>query len=511
MPVLRLVRPGGTETITAEPGTRLSSALWLSPLLPPTPLCNGLGLCGRCRVRFLSCPPEPCEAEREYFSEEELAAGWRLACRHLVPDVKEVALEILPESGAMTAIFAKELSDQVYLGIDLGTTSIQWKAVTASGEAVAEGNGWNPQGGAGADIVSRLAMAQSPGGRRLLSSLVANAITDITKLLAQKGGKIERICIAANSAMTEILLDKDVSGLCGAPYSLSFSGGASCPIPDTDLPEILFPPLPAPFVGGDISAGLLAIMEKRPPLPFLIMDFGTNGELALLRQDHRLFLTSAPLGPALEGAGPACGQPAAKGAVTGWRLEATGLVPIFACGEGAATGITATGYVSLLALLHRLGVLNSRGHFEQGNLPLARKISAGLVDQRLNLQGKLFLTATDVELLLKVKAALAVALKAILTFAHIEAAGVAEVYMAGALGENLPVADLVSLGFIPIAFSQKIRTAGNTSLAGACLLAREPDKMQSLVSLCANAEIINLVEDEAFMEKYLAAMHWGMA
>ncbi|MGQ9457116.1 MAG: ASKHA domain-containing protein, partial [Anaerolineae bacterium] len=42
--------------------------------------CGGRGICGKCRVRVADAPP-PTEADRRLFREEELAAGWRLACR----------------------------------------------------------------------------------------------------------------------------------------------------------------------------------------------------------------------------------------------------------------------------------------------------------------------------------------------------------------------------------------------------------------------------------------------
>ena len=45
-------------------------------------VCGGHGHCGRCRVRIVSgAVSEPSQAEREQLTDEELAAGMRLACR----------------------------------------------------------------------------------------------------------------------------------------------------------------------------------------------------------------------------------------------------------------------------------------------------------------------------------------------------------------------------------------------------------------------------------------------
>ena len=45
-------------------------------------LCGGVGQCGSCRVQVLSGKTSPVTpTEREFFSDAEIKAGWRLACR----------------------------------------------------------------------------------------------------------------------------------------------------------------------------------------------------------------------------------------------------------------------------------------------------------------------------------------------------------------------------------------------------------------------------------------------
>jgi len=43
--------------------------------------CGGIGVCGKCKVRFTSNPPMPTEQERALLSDREIASGYRLACR----------------------------------------------------------------------------------------------------------------------------------------------------------------------------------------------------------------------------------------------------------------------------------------------------------------------------------------------------------------------------------------------------------------------------------------------
>lgn len=500
--------------ISASPGQKLSEAIWLSGKVPPQPLCGGLGLCGRCRVRFMHAPPAPCPEDLEKFSGPELEAGWRLACHHPVPDCAELLLEQPAAEDRTPAKKQGKGAGRAALGIDFGTTSIYWRA-TGPEEHLGyrlEGILANPQAGAGPDVISRLAYASNAAGEKRLSDLGLQAITSILESMEQNGLSVETACIAANSAMTCILLNKDIGGLLSAPYSLAYHGNEiiNLDLPGCERPlPVVIPPLPGPFVGGDIVAGLIALSASRP---FLLADLGTNAEFALLDAEGRLFLASAPLGPALEGIGPRCGQQAGAGVITGFELSPLGLRTGVQDGGCEIAGIGATGYLSLLALLLRAGIMDAEGHFRaEQSMPLARKIIKGLKENRLELDGGQYLTSEDIEILLKVKAAFRIILDLILQAACLEPADIEAFYLAGALGEYVAVDDLATLGFIPASLARKVKCCGNSSLSGACILAASPDRLKEAAELCADAEILQMTETENFLNLYMTAMHWGQA
>ena len=364
----------------AAPGDDLARAIWLGGLAAPVPLCSGLGRCGRCRVRFhdLSVAPEPLPEEEDILGPDLLARGWRLACRRQITDAMgpELHLDVpAPEKMTVTTTAAPSLPAQEHLAlaVDLGTTSLYWRLLAVPDgreepapddlsqlcrpplpvSVVAEGHDLNPQAGAGADIMSRLAVASMPEGRARLAQLVRD---HLAALLRQQTASlpdipVERLVLAANTAMTDIFLDRDISGLCAAPYRRSHAGG--CGLSVEGLPPLLIPPLPAPFVGGDISAGLLRLLADGLPRPLLLADLGTNGELALVDAQGRLWLASVPLGPALEGIGPQCGRMAGPGSITRFEVSPLGLSCHSVDGPLAAgadvQGISATGYLSLLS------------------------------------------------------------------------------------------------------------------------------------------------------------------
>lgn len=588
--------------VVARPGQSLSQAIWLSGQVRPLPLCGGLGRCGRCRVRFVQHAPPCLPAEEDVFSPSQLAEGWRLACRRQVPELDApraeapaaLDIELPPESlvpskamhptppdgGGAAAVHGGDAQPELALAVDLGTTSLCWRALDLQGRVVDDGHTLNPQAGAGADVMSRLAVARRPEGRGVLAGLARQEVQRIIDSLAQSGlGRVGSLCLAANTAMTDIFLDRDVEGLCAAPYRLAHAGNETVALPG--LPPVYVPPLPAPFVGGDVSAGLAALLEADVPRPFVLADLGTNGELALVTGTGQLWLTSVPLGPALEGIGPECGQLAGPGVVTGFTLTPTGFAARFyesaspqaahhadvqtngcpcpacqrvaarvvgataagAAGKvaaepadstvagpdaGAARGISATGYISLLALLLRAGVLRSDGQFVANPaMPLARKLTAGLVSAadmpgssgesglprsgaRLRLPHGLWLAAADVEALLQVKAAFALALAALLRAADLSASDVAALCLAGTLSEYVNRDDLETLGFVPAVLAPRIRAVGNSALDGAALLALNSEKIPPLARMCREAVVLPLVDEPNFHTDYLRHMRFGV-
>ncbi|MDO5484416.1 MAG: ASKHA domain-containing protein, partial [Desulfovibrionaceae bacterium] len=488
---LRLVSSAVGHCVTEAPaGESLSRAIWLAGQVRAQPLCGGQGRCGRCRVRWLEHAPNPLPEEESVLSPQALAAGWRLACRRTVPDGPgELALELLPENFAPPVPEQpdkgrRDATDGLCLAVDLGTTSLYWQAVCpARGSAddatvtvVGQGHLLNPQAGAGPDVVSRLALARDVRERARLAGLVR---AELARLVRE--WKAEAICLAANPAMTAIFLGADVEGLCAAPYRLDIAGHEFAGREQTahaahetvclpELPPVYIPPLPAPFVGGDVSAGLAALLAADTPRPFVLADLGTNGELALVTETDELFLTSVPLGPALEGIGPECGQLAGPDVLTSFSLTPQGLAghsPDAA--SGPARGISATGYLSLLALLRQAGLMDESGLFVEDAaqgfgrpcMPLARKVAQNFCHERggtyLRLPRGQWLTAADVEELLKVKAAFALALEALLGAAGLAPGGLACLCLAGALGEHICPNVLEQLGFVPSGLSRRIR------------------------------------------------------
>lgn len=494
-------------TLPVREGT-LAQTIYLSGLVPPPALCSGLGRCGRCRVRFLSTPPPPLPVEESVLSHHALDDGWRLACHRSPEPGMRVALPDESRYAALQESPAVQPAGADALAVDLGTTSLHWQALASDASLPASGVEINPQMGAGSDVMSRLAHASKPGGRKQLSDLVR---ASLKRLCSGLGPGIKELCVAANPAMTYILLDKDCAGLAHAPYHLDYRGGCTESLPG--LPPIWIPPQISPFVGGDAVAGYsaLAFSPKQSALrfPFLLADLGTNGEYILAISEHEALAASVPLGPALEGINLTLGTEARPGAVTAFAISPLGLEPQ-TLGDTAPKGISGTGYLSLLRALIKVGVLTREGHFaKQGQNPaggLSRRIGtpeASVVGEpRLRLPGRLFLTASDIEELLKVKAAFSLAVARLLHTAGLAPSSLNAVYLAGALGMHVPADALDELGFLPPGLSSRVLAVGNSSLAGANLFLRVPEARESACAWARRVRTLDLATDPAFAAAY---------
>jgi uncharacterized 2Fe-2S/4Fe-4S cluster protein (DUF4445 family) len=389
----------------------------------------------------------------------------------------------------------------------------------------------NPQAGAGGDVVSRMAYAQKPGGGATLRALILDALRDIVReslrrALAAGYAGMDGICAAGNPVMTALLLGRKISGPAHTPKFLPFPGEENI----AGLPPLIIAPQPSSFIGGDIAAGYAALAldpGKEPPdFPFLLADMGTNGEFLLALSPDAALTCSVALGPALEGAGLYSGTEARPGAAADFLLEVDGMkalalpddfsgpdaVPRRVGPDEILPGMTGAACLSLIAILRRCGVINREGLFtaEAAGLPgrffIPQRDTGG---ERFIVPGYgLRLYASDVERVLKVKAAFSLGMRLLPATAGIASSDISAFYLAGSLGKHVRKDALEELGFIAPGTGKRLKTPGNTSLAGAELLLRRPETLEKLQRRTAGMRNLDLASDPEFARNFAASMHF---
>ena len=222
------------------------------------------------------------------------------------------------------------------LAFDLGTTTVVATLLDlATGTPAAVASMLSKQQPFGADVITRIsAVMMDPAALDLLAGLahetLAELAADVCAEAAVPLSDVVEVALAGNATMTHLVLGIDPEPLGVAPFIMSARQFPGVLAADLGLavhpraPAFIFPALGA-YVGGDITAGLLAAGMDRDSRTRLFIDIGTNCEIVLGNREW-LTGTAAPAGPAFEGAAIRCGMRAADGAIEGVTITPGGRV-----------------------------------------------------------------------------------------------------------------------------------------------------------------------------------------
>ena len=308
--------------------------------------CGGKGSCGGCRVRYEGGAPEPSEKERRVLKEEELRGGIRLACASVPQEDSRVVL-FTKKTERMRALASEQRKGEpegqagsAYgIAVDIGTTTIAMSLLElpldpggSGGIRRAVVTSVNHQRMYGADVISRIQAANEGRGehlRELICSDLSRMAGELTASAGVPAERITRMAVAGNTTMCHLLRGLSCETLGRAPFAasdLSLWRGRCADLPGLSwLPaECVILPGISVFAGADLVAGIYAGSLEEETGPALLLDIGTNGEMALGGREGFL-VTSAAAGPVFEGGGISCGMPGIPGAVTHVSLRRMGV------------------------------------------------------------------------------------------------------------------------------------------------------------------------------------------
>lgn len=394
--------------------------------------------------------------------------------------------------------------DVLGLAIDLGTTTIVLEAINLeSGEIMAAETDFNHQIRFGADVLSRIAYACS--GRKKLKELQKTIINDLNSLIKRLSDKLKikneyflEAVIAGNTAMNHLLLGLPVDSLGRAPFVSLFSSLWPIRAGDINLKinpsaRIFIAPNIHSFIGGDISAGLLAANIFKSEGPSAFIDLGTNGEI-IIKKDDRLVAASTAAGPAFEGGNLSCGLPAVPGAIS--RAEfINGKIKIETINNFPARGICGSGLIDLLAGFIHQGVIRVDGRIvgEKKKILIKKNIA---------------LTQEDIRQAQLACAAIKTGFRLLLDSLGLKAQDLKAIYLAGAFGQELSIKNSQFLGLLPSIEVKKIIFLGNSSLAGARLLLLNNPSRPLLFSLIKKIDYIPLATKKDFQKYFLQTLRF---
>jgi len=401
------------------------------------------------------------------------------------------------------------------IAFDLGTTTVVATLLDLStGTPLAVASMLNKQQPFGADVITRIsAIMMEPGAIDTLARLARETLAELTADVCGQAGvdprEVCEVALAGNATMTHIALGIDPEPLGVAPFIMAARELPEVRAADLDLPAhpraraFVFPAFGA-YVGGDITAGLLASGMDRDSRTRLFVDIGTNCEIVLGNRDW-LLATAAPAGPAFEGAAIRCGMRAADGAIEVVSMTPDGL-DLRVIGDAAPAGLCGSGLVDAVAGLVGVGLLDRSGRFvpEEDAATLAPGLAGRLTTlgaERVfvlhwlgepgDAARSIYLSQRDVRELQFAKAAIATGWNVLLQEAGLAPGDVQQVLLAGSFGSYLSPASAIRLGLVPRLPVLRVVSAGNVAGEGA--------KM-ALLSVRERAGALALQEEVRYVE-----------
>ncbi|UCE12397.1 MAG: DUF4445 domain-containing protein, partial [Candidatus Heimdallarchaeota archaeon] len=335
-----------------------------------------------------------------------------------------------------------------------------------------------------------------------LQQKIINGVLDLLKKLTSSTNSsidnIYEIIVVGNSAMHHLFLNLPVLGLSRAPFVPVISETLSYFVKDftqeinfnlSPHTIVTFPPLIGGFIGSDAVVDILYTGFHQKKGTHLLIDFGTNSEI-ILQRDNQLYAASVAAGGAFEGQHIACGMRGVAGAIEKFHIENDNY-QYETIHSIAPTGICGTGIIDILAQLLIFGQLDSRGQLFTRSGEKTKKLILVPAQETSNNQ-TIYLTRKDVEAIQKAKAATLAAIRTLATHLNIAIEEIDSINIAGVFGSNLDINSVKTIGLLPKLPNERFRTLGNTAEKGGRTFLLSNDSREATKMIARSVERLEL-------------------
>ncbi len=474
--------------------------------------CNCEGKCKKCRVIV---------EEGEFETRMPKQDGAHLACQTYP---KSDAVVFIPEESRLgrhqilehiEVHERREVSGDAFFAVDIGTTTVAASLIDASDGAIADtASAYNKQVSIGADVLSRIDYAKS-GGLGKLQKLEVETINELLEKLMGRSnlssGRIKEIITSGNTVMTYLLVGRDPSEIqrnVQIPrFKMPVSANAREIGINLEAPVYCIPGVGS-YVGGDITAGILASGMHKAEGVSMLIDVGTNGEIALGNRDW-MVAASTSAGPAFEGAQTTSGMRAASGAIEEVKIKGDYEVEFSAIDNYKPRGICGSGFIDAVAQMFLSGAIDHKGRIDLSidskRVRKAKNTSEFVIAWagETSLGRDIVITEKDIENIIYTKAAIYAGASA-LAKVGVPFGGLERVYIAGGFGHYIRIDNAIAIGLLPDLPKERFAFIGNASLAGAIKVAKEG--RGEVEAIARKTTYIDLSSDKSFTEEYMGAI-----
>ncbi|MDR3238525.1 MAG: ASKHA domain-containing protein [Clostridiales bacterium] len=422
---------------------------------------------------------------------------------------QEAQFQVLLTQNEIVDILAGEQKPHPACGaaVDIGTTTIGLELVDLiTGEKLASHAVINTQRQYGTDVVTRIQNAGEGKLTDLRDCVTKDILKGLNELVRQGGvekNHVRRVAFSGNTTMMHLLLAIPCKSLGLFPFIPAVTGFLTLPFQDIfnsadfTCPATIMPGI-STYVGSDITAGILFCGGLRREKPSLLIDLGTNGEMALF-DGKRVLCTSTAAGPAFEGGNISCGVASIPGAICKTVYENASFIPETIGDIYPPVGICGSGVLDIGAQMVRHELIDETGLLEDENFDNGVPIAP---------DSNIYFTQKDVRELQLAKSAVRAGMEVLLQQAGVGYDAVEQVFLAGGFGFHVDLEHAGAIGLIPEELRDKVFVVGNSSLGGCVKILLEQDAEREIQDLIDVSEEINLSNDKSFNDMFMEYMYF---
>lgn len=404
---------------------------------------------------------------------------------------------------------------------DIGTTTISCQLVDLNKkEVLGSRASYNKQASFGSDVITRIMYAKEKDGLTRLHGAVTDTMNEHIKEMIKEFNidlnDVTCLVCAGNTTMIHILMGVDPTYIRRQPYVPTANFLPTVRAQEASItinPRGLLYCVPgvSSYVGGDTTAGVLSSGLYRQEEIGILIDIGTNGEIALGNKDF-LISAAASAGPAFEGSGMSCGMRASRGAIQRVAIDPKNFeVTVETIGEASARGICGSGYISALAQMLKAGLIDKSGKLNDKDTMRIRITEEGkefvlVFKKDADSSSDIVISEVDIDNLKRAKAAIYSATSILVKHMDLDFSQVTKFYIAGGFGTYLDIDSAIVIGLLPDLERKKFQFIGNSALAGARSMLLSYEAIKLAEEIAQKITYFELSVDPGYMDEYVAAL-----
>lgn len=403
------------------------------------------------------------------------------------------------------------------IAIDLGTTTVALYLVDLNnGNIISITSQANKQRAYGGDVISRINYTmENKDGIDELNKCVISQINEMIDKISKENNidkkEIYNLVLVGNTTMIHLFMKLNCKNIAIAPFIPIITETYKCPSSDLGINIngiISFPPSISAYVGSDISAGILASKLYEHEKFSLLLDIGTNGEMALGNKDV-IFTCSTAAGPAFEGANIKYGVGGIDGAISSIDLSKSKIYETI--NNERPCGICGSGVLDISSQLLKYEIIDENGRMydldeiKDDNLRKRLKIENNMKEFVIfeDEDKKISFTQKDIREVQLAKAAICAGIKVLLKESNLNYENIEYVYIGGGFGNFMDVDSAINIGMIPKELKDKIKSIGNCAGKGALDYLINCDKQKDIINITNKCKYVELSQNKFFQEFYI--------